>query len=333
MYDGVLSAIGNTPLVRLTRIFEHMQFSLYAKLEALNPGGSIKDRPAINIIRQGIQTGAIGSDTVVVESSSGNMAIGLAQVCSRLGLRFICVIDPKTTMQNIRILEAYGVEVQMVNNPDPITGEFLQARIYRVRELVDSNENIFWPNQYENLYNAQAHYQTMHEIATALGTVDYLFCATSTCGTLRGCAEYISEQGLKTKIFAVDAVGSVVFGGTSAKRLIPGHGASMVPRLFKPGLADECIKVTDLSCVVACHRLVRRESILAGGSSGAVIAAIETVKHRIPPNAVCVAILPDRGERYLDTVYSSEWIEEHFGNVSHLWQERAKLEQCHSVAC
>ena len=332
MYDGVLSAIGNTPLVRLTRIFEQMPFFLYAKLEALNPGGSIKDRPAVNIITHGLETGAISSDTVIVESSSGNMAIGLAQICSRLGLRFICVVDPKTTMQNIRILEAYGVEVELVTDPDPITGEFLQARINRVHDLVDSIQNSFWPNQYENFYNALAHYQTMHEIVTELGTVDYLFCATSTCGTLRGCADYVRERELKTSIFAVDAVGSVIFGGASAKRLIPGHGASMVPRLFKPDLADECVKVNDLDCVVGCHRLVRRESILAGGSSGAVIAAIDSVKDRIPPDAVCVAILPDRGERYLDTVYSTEWISEHFGDISHLWRAAAALEPCAAVA-
>jgi cysteine synthase A len=328
MYDGVLSAIGNTPLVQLTRLFEGIPFLLFAKLEALNPGGSIKDRPAINIIRQGIEDGAITSDTVVVESSSGNMAIGLAQVCSRLGLRFICVVDPKTTMQNIRILEAYGVEVELVTDPDPATGEFLQARINRVRKHVESIEHSFWPNQYENLNNARAHHQTMREIATALGKVDYLFCATSTCGTLRGCADYIREQGLKTTVFAVDAAGSIIFGGSRAKRLIPGHGASMVPPLFKPYLAYDCIKVTDLDCVVGCHKLVRRESILAGGSSGAIIAAIDAVKSRIEPGAVCVAILADRGERYLDTIYSREWLDEHFGYVSHLWLEPAELDQC-----
>ena len=326
MYEGVLSAIGNTPLVKLTRLFDDSPFELYAKLEALNPGGSMKDRPAANIIKHGIETGAINSDSVVIESSSGNMAIGMAQVCSRLGLRFICVVDPKTMMQNIRILEAYGAEIDLVASPDPVSGEYLVARINRVHELLDSIEHSFWPNQYENRLNAEAHHQTMHEIAVSLGdNVDYLFCATSTCGTLRGCSEYIRERGLSTRVFAVDAVGSIIFGGRSGKRLIPGHGASIVPGLFDAELAYDCIKVTDLDCVVGCHHLVRRESILAGGSSGAIISAIASVKDRIPAGAVCVAILPDRGERYLDTVYSREWITSHFGDVTHLWNQNADI--------
>jgi cysteine synthase A len=262
------------------------------------------------------------------------MAIGLAQVCNRLGLRFICVVDPKTLMQNIRILEAYGAEVDLVTDPDPVTGEYLQARINRVRELVETTAHSFWPNQYENRFNALAHHQTMDEIAASLGgCVDYLFCATSTCGTLRGCADYIREHGMSTKIFAVDAVGSVIFGGQSGKRLIPGHGASIIPGLFASDLAYECVKVTDLDCVLGCHRLVKRESILAGGSSGAIISAIDAVKHRLPEDSVCAAILPDRGERYLDTVYSREWIRSHFGDISYLLDERAELQLCEPVTC
>jgi cysteine synthase A len=133
---------------------------------------------------------------------------------------------------------------------------------------------------------------------------------------------------LGTKIYAVDAVGSVIFGGPKSKRLIPGHGAAIVPGLYRPGLADQCIHVTDLDCVVGCHRLVRREAILAGGSSGGVLSAIDLVKDQILPNSVCVAILADRGERYLDTVYSDSWVHEHFGDVSHLWKELVEEESC-----
>ena len=118
MNDGVLSAIGNTPLVRLSRVIPDARFKLYAKLEGLNPGGSTKDRPAFSIIRHAIDTGEIQPDTVVIESSSGNMGIGLAQACMYYGLRFICVVDPKTTMQNIRLLKAYGAQVDMVQEPD-----------------------------------------------------------------------------------------------------------------------------------------------------------------------------------------------------------------------
>ncbi|HEY6186698.1 MAG TPA: 2,3-diaminopropionate biosynthesis protein SbnA [Pyrinomonadaceae bacterium] len=322
MNDGILSTIGNTPLVRLRRIIRDLPFELYGKLEAFNPGGSTKDRPALNIITHGVESGEINSETVVIESSSGNMGIGLAQACAYHGLRFICVIDPKTTLQNIRLLEVYGAQVDLVSEPDPLTGEYLQARIDRVQELLSSTAHSFWPNQYANTYNNRAHRRTMSEIVTALGREpDYLFCATSTCGTLRGCSEYIREHKLKTKIFAVDAEGSVIFGGKKAKRLIPGHGASMQPQLYHPDLHDVCVHVNDLDCVVGCRRLVRLEALLAGGSSGAVMMAVERISPEIPRDAICVAIFPDRGERYLDTIYSDEWVRNNFGEVEHLWQD------------
>src|SRR5215213_7645882 len=320
MKDGVLSVIGKTPLVRLTRMIPDARFKLFGKLEGLNPGGSTKDRPAFSIIRHAIQSGDIRPGSVVIESSSGNMGIGLAQACLYYGLRFICVVDPKTTAQNVRLLEAYGAEVDMVVEPDATTGEYLQARLNRVKALLNSIDKTFWPNQYAHRYNPIAHHQTMQEIATELeGCVDYFFCATSTCGTIRGCAEYVRRHNMRTRIFAVDAVGSVIFGGPNAKRLIPGHGAAVRPALYQPDIAERCIRVTDLDCVVGCRRLVRQEAILAGGSSGAVLMAIDQVKNEIAPGATCAAIFADKGERYLDTIYSDSWVEEHFGNVAHLW--------------
>jgi len=328
MDEGIFAAVGNTPMVRLTRIFGDAHFRLFAKLEGANPGGSAKDRPAMNIFKDAIETGAIKPGTVVVESSSGNMGIGLAQACRYFGLRFICVVDPKSNPQNRRIIEAYGGEVEMVTEPDPASGEFLQARLHRVETLLKQIDNSFWPNQYANWANAGSHYRTtMHEIALALrGEVDYLFCATSTCGTIRGCSEYVRANRLKTQVIAVDAVGSVIFGGPRAKRSIPGIGAGITPDLCRPELIDQCVYVSDLDCVVGCRRLVRHEAILAGGSSGGVIVAIERLREEIPLDATCVAILPDRGERYLDTVYSDDWVQSQFGNVTTLWEPSEETE-------
>ena len=328
MKKDILETIGNTPLVRLTRAIPDARFNLFAKLEAFNPGGSIKDRAALSLIKHALDSGHIQPDTIVVESSSGNMGIGLAQACAYLGLHFICVVDPKTTKQNIEILQAYGAEIDLVIEPDEVTGEFLHARLKRVRALQEEIPNSFCPDQYSNEYNAKAHEFTMHEIDVALdGKVDYLFCATSTCGTLRGCSAYIREHNLKTTVVAVDAIGSVIFGGERAKRLIPGHGSAIPPPLFRPDLAHACVHVSEVECVVGCRRLVTREAILAGGSSGAILMAIEKMKRDIPHDANCVAILPDRGERYLDTIYSGEWVRKHFGEISHLWQpaEEPKL--------
>lgn len=328
MNDGVLSAIGNTPLVRLKQIFADLNFRLYGKLESLNPGGSMKDRAAISIIKHGWETGEIRKGTVVIESSSGNMGVGLAQACLYYGLRFICVVDSKTTPHNIRLLELYGAEVDMVSEPDARTGELLQARINRVQELLHSTGNTFWPNQYANVYNSNAHHLTMREIVETLGEVDYVFCATSTCGTIRGCAEYVREHHMSTKVYAVDAVGSIIFGGKRSKRLIPGHGAAVRPQLFQSHLSDRCVYVTDLDCVVGCHRLMRREAILAGGSSGAVVMAVDRVRNSIPAGATCVAILADRGERYLDTIYSESWVRTHFGELSNVWDESQETHSC-----
>ena len=321
MQQGILSVIGNTPLIRLTRVLGDVPFRLYAKLESLNPGGSTKDRPAYSIIKHGLETGDIGPNTTIIESSSGNMGIGLAQACAYFQLRLICVVDPTTTTQYIHLLNSYGAEVDMVLEPDPETGEFLQARINRVQQLLHKTENSFWPNQYSNEYNPIAHHETMREIAAALDDqVDYLFCATSTCGTIRGCVEYLRKHGLSTRIIAVDAKGSVIFGGKKAKRLIPGHGAAVRPRLYEPDLADDHLLMTDLDCIVGCRRLVRSEAILIGGSSGAVLMAVDRLKDIIPADSTCVVIFADRGERYLDTIYSDEWVSEHFGDVSYLWE-------------
>lgn len=315
---SVLEAVGNTPIVRMARLFEESGLEVYAKLEALNPGGSIKDRAAYNILTHALAAGVIDHDTTVVESSSGNFAIGLAQVCAYLGLRLVCVVDIKTTQLNIAIIQAYGARVDLVDKPDPESGEYLKARLKRVQQIVASVPNAFWPNQYANADNSGAHFgHTMPEIVDSLGRdIDYLVLSVSTCGTLRGCADYIHERGLKTKVIAVDAMGSVIFGRPSGKRLLPGHGAGIVPSLFKPDLADIVVHVSDLDCVLGCRRLVQHEAIFAGASSGGVITAIERLASDgvLPRGARVAAVLPDRGERYLDTVYSDAWVQEKLGN-------------------
>jgi cysteine synthase A len=154
--------------------------------------------------------------------------------------------------------------------------------------------------------------------------VDYIFCATSTCGTLRGCSEYIAKKGLPTKVFAVDAIGSVIFGDSPKKRLLPGHGAGVVPPHFAKNLAQDHVLVSDLDCIVACRKMIRREGIFIGGSSGAILAGINKVIDRLPNNASCVAILCDSGVRYLDSIYNDQWVSSHFGNVSHLWETGAR---------
>jgi N-(2-amino-2-carboxyethyl)-L-glutamate synthase len=312
-FEGILSCIGNTPLIELCKI-QPKAIRVFAKLEGLNPGGSLKDRPALEIIRRGVAEEKIGQGTLVVEASSGNMGIGLAQICRYLGLRFICVIDHKTTPQNVSLLRAYGAEVEFVDKPDPAIGDVLQARINRARQIAESTVNSFWVNQYANQYNALAHQETMEEIVNGLdGKVDYLFCAASSCGTLRGCADYCQRNRLHTKIYAADAVGSVIFSGCQGKRLIPGHGAGIRPGLYRDGLAHRYVQVEDLDAVLGCRRLLAREGLFVGGSSGATLMALEQVQDEIFEGANCALIFPDRGERYLETIFSDQWVQEQFG--------------------
>jgi N-(2-amino-2-carboxyethyl)-L-glutamate synthase len=316
---GILSTVGRTPLIRLERLFSPASIELYAKLESHNPGGSMKDRPALRMVREAMKRGQVDHRSVLVESSSGNLAIGLAQVCAALELRLIVVVDPKVTQANLKILRAYGADIDMVATPDEETGEYLAARRKRVAHLVATLPGAVNLNQYANPGNPAAHRDgTAAEILDALqDRLDWLVVSVSTCGTLKGARLALRERGLATRILAVDAAGSVIFGARGA-RLLPGHGAGILPEHMAEDLADEAALVTDAQCVAGCRALVAREAVLAGASSGGIVAALHRLHHRWPAGTRVAAILPDRGERYLDTVYDDAWCERHFGAVPQL---------------
>jgi N-(2-amino-2-carboxyethyl)-L-glutamate synthase len=315
--SGMRDLIGGTPLVYLRNLSEQYGFTIYAKLESHNLGGSLKDRSAFSMVEHAIREGRIGRGSTIIESSSGNMGIGLAQACSHYGMHLICVVDARTNEANIKIMKAYGAKVERVTKPLTRGGSLLEARLTKVRSLLESIPGSFWPNQYANLANPKAHQKTMGEIDRALeGDVDYLFVAAGTCGTLRGCSEYARSRKMKTRIMAVDAKGSVIFGGPSLPRLVPGHGAAVRPAIFKPGMADEVIYVSDEDCIKGCHALVDQETILAGGSTGAVVSAMHAAALRIPQGSTVVLMCADRGERYMDTIYDEAWVAEHFPNMT-----------------
>jgi len=324
---GILAAIGGTPLVQLEKIFEPSHFNCFAKLEGLNPGGSSKDRPSVAIVERALQSGEINADTLIIEGSSGNTGIGLAQVCAYHGLRFRCLVDPKVTQLNVDILTAYGVEIEIIEQPDPETGEFLPAKLKRIDEILQTVENSFWVNQYASPENSGAHYRsTVREILHDLDgrMLDYLFIATATCGTIRGCLDFLRDNGYPTKVVAVDAIGSQIFSNSTHDRRIPGLGSAICPKLTPIDGLHKILHVSAIDCVVGCRRLVRTEAILAGGSSGGVISAVERMRSEIPENSTVVVLLPDRGERYLDTIYSDEWVRENLGEIAHHWSKVAR---------
>lgn len=316
---GVFAAIGHTPLVRLQQLFLQAPIEMWAKLEALNPGGSMKDRPALRMLQQGWAQGSVTAQSTLVESSSGNLAIGLAQACAALKLRLIVVVDPKVTPTNLAILKAYGAEIDMVDTADPETGEYLAARRRRVRHLLDTLPGAVNLNQYSNPDNPAAHRDgTVAEILDAMDNrLDLLLVSISTCGTLRGARDAVAARGLNTRIVAIDACGSVVFG-QRGPRLLPGHGAGVVPEHMAPHLADEALLVSDADCVAGCRALVRAEGLLTGASSGGVIAALQRLLPTLTAGSRVAVILPDRGERYLDTVYNDAWCTRHWGQVPQL---------------
>ncbi|MCE7053599.1 2,3-diaminopropionate biosynthesis protein SbnA [Algoriphagus sp. AGSA1] len=314
-YSRILDTIGHTPLVKLSKLYPDLQLRIFAKLEAFNPGGSIKDRTALQLITHAMENGKLKKGDTVVESSSGNMAIGLAQACKYFELKLEVVVDPMVNLQNVKIIKAYGGKIHCVSKPAP-EGGYLKARLDRVQEILDANPRSFWTNQYGNPQNPVAHKQTMHEIVKELDFApDYLLAATSTCGTLMGCADYIEKNHLETKVIAVDAVGSVIFDTPAGKRNIPGHGAGRKSQFLDRRSIHGVIHINEGECVDGCHRLLHREAILSGGSSGAVTSALQKIAPSLPVGASIAMILCDSGERYLDTIYNEEWVKE---NISQL---------------
>lgn len=318
MKDGILSAIGNTPLVELNKLFPDQENKVYAKLEMQNPGGSTKDRTSLLMLSKAMEDGKITDNTTVVESSSGNMGIGLAQACRYLDLGLIVVTDPNINQHTLDILKAYGARIERVSQADT-NGNYLKRRLQRVQEILNSTPQSYWPNQYANTFNPAAHLKTMEEIVRACSDPpDYLLAATSTCGTIMGCATYAKNNRLSTKFVAVDAAGSVIFGQHGKNRLIPGHGAGRKSDLLDESLIDHVLNITDKECVIGCHELLNREAILAGGSAGAVVIAAKKMQSIIPKGSTCALIFSDSGERYLDTIYNHKWVKNHFGHIAEL---------------
>jgi 2,3-diaminopropionate biosynthesis protein SbnA len=313
LYTSVLACVGRTPLVVLGRQFPPPGPTVIAKLELMNPSGSMKDRSAAFIVERGLVDGTITAASHLIESSSGNFGIALATAARVHDLEFTCVVDPKTTPANLRILGRLGARVELVTDADD-HGCFLAARLHRVAELCRQRPGSVWVNQYANDGNWQAHYHgTAGEILADLDRpLDCLVVPVSTTGTILGLARRLRGAFPGLHVVAVDAAGSVIFGGPPGPRHVPGLGAGRRPELLDAdggaGEIDEIVSVSDREAVAGCRALASSEGILAGGSSGAVVAAIERLRPGWPADWQVVTVLPDRGDRYLDQVYDDDWV-------------------------
>jgi cysteine synthase A len=301
-------SVGNTPLVALDRMFPPDVVPVFAKLEMLNVGGSVKDRTAHYMVSQALAAGRITPESHLVESSSGNLAIALAMIAKREGIPFTAVVDPNLAPANRCLIEAFGGHIDLVTDKDE-GGGYLHTRIRRVDALVRTIPGAVWLNQYANPDNWRAHYHGIgEEIAREMPIEPtHVVAAVSTCGTLMGLARRLRERWPKIEVVAVDLEGSVIFGGHGGNRQIPGIGASRVPEQLALPEVDAVIYATDWESTLACRRLAKSQGILAGGSSGTVMAAITKLIPNLAKGSCIVTLLPDRGERYLDTVYDLDW--------------------------
>ncbi len=283
--------------------------NLFAKLEYMNPVGSIKDRPAFWILKRAAERGEICEQTTVIESSSGNFASALAAYTRLIGLKFIPVIDPNISGSYESVLRRLCPEVVKVEERDD-TGGFLKTRLQTVQHLCATIPNAYWTNQYGNPDAVDAHYRlTAGEICAEFDSLDYVFIGVSTAGTIAGVSRRLKERYPNVRIIAVDARGSVIFGDTPRKRHIPGIGASIVPPLVSRALIDDVVLVSERETAAACRELLAKHGLFVGGSSGSAYAAIKRYAPRMSGERrpTVLFLCADRGTAYLDTVFDPAW--------------------------
>ena len=296
--------------VDLRSIFGH---SLALKCEGFNFAGSVKLKAALEMVEAAEQDGRLRPGAFLVESSSGNLGVALSVIAASRGYRFLCVTDSRCNLTTRLLMEALGARVQIITEPDPVGG-LLGARVNFIKELCADDDRYVWLNQYTNANAWKAHYRrTAPSIARQFPDLDVLFVGAGTTGTLMGCARWFKQRRPSVRIVAIDPVGSVSFGAAPARRMIPGLGMNMRPPLLDPSFVDEVIYIEEADTIRTCHRLARH-GFLFGGSTGTVVSgAMSWLAAHDGDDLTAVAIAPDFGERYLDTVYQTNWVADLYG--------------------
>jgi N-(2-amino-2-carboxyethyl)-L-glutamate synthase len=287
---------------------------LFLKCEGFNFAGSIKVKAALEMVNAAERSGQLRRRSILVESSSGNMGVALSMIAANRGYRFLCVTDSRCNSSTRLLMEALGGEVHLITEPDPESG-FLGARLNYIHALCASDDRYVWLNQYAKQGNWMAHYRTTApSIARSFPDLDVLFVGAGTTGTLMGCARFFREWHRPVRIVAVDAAGSVTFGGASGRRMIPGLGTSVRPQLLDESYVDEVIYIEEADTIRACHRLART-GFLFGGSTGTVVSgALDWLARHDRLDLTAVGIAPDLGERYVDTIYQANWVQGFYGD-------------------
>lgn len=298
--QSVTDLIGNTPLVRLNRVVPPGSAEVYAKLEAFSPGGSVKDRIALNMVEQAEKKGLIKGGSMIVEATSGNTGIGLAMVGAAKGYRVTLVMPDNMSFERLQILKAYGAEVVLTQVDRGMAGA-----VERAREIVASTEGAFMPSQFTNPDNPAMHRKTTaKEIWSDMEErVDAFVAGIGTGGTITGTGEALKKLNPQIKIFGVEPKSSpVLSGGKPGAHMIQGIGAGFVPQVLDRSVIDEIFAVSDDDAYQTASRLCRLEGIFAGISCGAACSAALQVAARLGAGARVVVLFPDSGERYLSLI-------------------------------
>jgi cystathionine beta-synthase len=315
--EDILSVIGNTPLVKLNRVTANIKPLLLAKLEFLNPGGSVKDRIGIAMVRDAVNMGRLRKGGTIVEPSSGNTGVGLALAAIVHGFKLVVTMPDKMSMEKRRLLEAYGAKVIIC--PTNVPPNHPENYIEVAKKIVNETPNSYMPDQYSNLANPTIHYETTGKEIwdQAEGRITCFVAGIGTGGTISGVGRYLKEQKPDIRIVGVDPEGSVFFDlfrgikkpGTRAYK-IEGIGEDFLPRTTDLKILDEVIRVSDKDSYLMALRLAKEEALLVGSSSGAAVVGALNVAQKLSKDDVLVTLLPDRGDRYLTKLYNDDWMKE-----------------------
>ena len=321
-YPNILEAVGRTPLIRLNRIAAAVASPIYAKVEALNPGGSVKDRVALAMVAAAERDGILRPGGTIVEATAGNTGVGLALAAAVKGYRMIAVMPDKMSADKVGLLRAYGAEVVITaTNVPPDSPESYNGVADRLaREIPGA-----WrPNQFENPRNPNAHAATTGpEIwEDTAGQVEVFVAGMGTGGTISGVARFLKEKNPGITIVGADPEGSILSGDSPHSYKVEGIGEDFIPKTFNRQIVDEMVRVSDKESFNVARRLAREEGILAGGSSGTALAAALKYARRLDRPRTIVVLLPDTGRNYLSKMYSDRWMQE-----NGFWEDRARPRQ------
>ncbi len=315
VFDNILEAIGNTPIIKLNKLVPSNQANVYAKLEYMNPGGSIKDRIAKHIVNKAEENNKLSEGGTIVENTSGNTGAGLAMVAAVKDYNAIFTIPDKMSSEKINFMKAFGAKV--VVTPTNVPADSPQSYYETAKRIHKNTDNSFYVNQYHNPDNPEAHYKfTGPELWEQMeGKIDYFVAGIGTGGTLSGVAKYLKEKNPDIKVIAVDPIGSVFYDyfkhgkpGEPNVYKLEGIGEDMMVDAMDFNVVDDIYQVSDIDGFETCRLMARKEGIFGGGSSGAAVWGALQVAKSLPADKNVVTILPDTGFRYLSKVYNDEWM-------------------------